>query len=628
MPKFQINKGGVQYNLTADSQEEAIERVQYEHAQRQAEAQLDAIDGEQVAPTPDKPESERSIGETFRGYLDAIATLGSEVIAGGAEIAGFPVGLGKAALDGTLADGKAIETIRETMDEFGNPIRRAPTTEVGTEVLAGIGETLEPFTRPDQLGPLAAIPGVGPVAGVAPRVAATVATRAAGNAAEAAARAASNTLGEIKVPFRQRVEPDIGRSVGARQTPDDIDTVELARDAGLAGEAAPSRGQISRDPEQTRFENDVINTPAGQPLRDNRAAQQAALNREFDRIQDDFADGKVFADDDEQGRAIKEAALAAREAKRDKRNRLYEEARKAGELDKPLVLEGLPDAMEKLKDLEDFVSGNKAVKQYAVKNGIIDEQGRMKATTIDDVEKFRQFVNTAYDMSDPRSAMQRGIVTDVIDSAMEGANSGELFNRARGYAAKYYDEFNATPFTRAVTNNKRGSNVGVDDAKVVDKLIKSSNAEIDRFKNTLRTTPEGRKQWGAIQGRFIEQLKSKAFGTQTDSKGNRLATPAVFTREVERLNKSGKLDKVLGKETAEKIVDLSTLINRLMTSPPGTKNHSGTIMALKNMLRATPELMKIVPFLDTVVNGAQDLATKRKVSKALDTKGLLGEVIE
>ena len=36
MPQFQITKGGVQYNLTADSQEEAIKRVEYEHAQRRA----------------------------------------------------------------------------------------------------------------------------------------------------------------------------------------------------------------------------------------------------------------------------------------------------------------------------------------------------------------------------------------------------------------------------------------------------------------------------------------------------------------------------------------------------------------------------------------------------------------
>ena len=623
MPQFQITKGGVQYNLTADSQEEAIKRVEYEHAQRQAESQLDALDGEQVAPTPDKPDRDRSIQETFEGYLDAAATLGSEVLAGGAEIAGFPVGLGKAALDGTLREGTGIETIRETMDEFGNPIRRAPTTEVGTEVLTNIGEAIEPITRADQLGPLNAIAGVAPVGAIAPRVAVTAATRAAGNAAEAA----RDALSEVNVPLRPRRDADTGLSVGARQTPDEAQTIEIARNAGLTGEAAPSRGQITRDADQLRFENDTMDTPAGAPLRNNRAAQQQALAREFERIEDEFARGKVFADDDEQGRAIKAAAEAAREAKRQKRNRLYQEAREAGELDAPIVMESLPTALKSLEDLEDFVSGNKAVKQYAIKNGIIDEQGRLRPTTIDDAETFRQFVNNAYDMSDPRSAMERGKVVSAIDEAMNAANSGEKFQRARNYAAKYYDEFNATPITRALTNNKRGSNVGVDDAKVVDKLIKSSNAEIDRFKNTLRTTPEGREQWNAIQARFVEQLQGKAFGTQTDSRGNRLATPATFTREIEKLNKSGKLDKMLGKETAEKMVDLSTLINRLMTSPPGTKNHSGTVQAIKNMLRAAPGLAKVVPFLDTMVGGAEDMVTKSQVKKALDTKGLFEDAM-
>ena len=84
---------------------------------------------------------------------------------------------------------------------------------------------------------------------------------------------------------------------------------------------------------------------------------------------------------------------------------------------------------------------------------------------------------------------------------------------------------------------------------------------------------------------------------------------------------------MLGKETAEKMVDLSTLINRLMTSPPGTKNHSGTVQAIKNMLRAAPGLAKVVPFLDTMVGGAEDMVTKSQVKKALDTKGLFEDAM-
>ena len=566
MPKFRITKGGVAYNLTAESQEEAVQRVEYEHAQREAESQLDALDGPQVQPREDKPRGERSVEDTFRGAMDTVATIGSEIAAGGlGAVAGFPKGVGTAIADGTFGTQEGVRTIRETMEEVGDPIRRGPSTEVGREMLGDLGEVLEPLTRSDQLGPLEALVGIGPnPAGIAPRVAVTAGTRAVGNAVEAA----GDALSDIKVPLRNRRDPYTGRSVGARETPEEEQIIEIARNAGMTGEAAPTRGQISRDPEQVRFENDVSNTPAGAPIRDNRSAQQEALAREFDRIEEDFAQGVVFPDDDAQGRAVKEAALAARQAKKDKRNRLYREAREAGELDAPIVMDQLPAVMKSLEDLEDFVSGNKAVKQYAIKNGIIDDQGRLMPATIDQAEQFRQFVNKAYDVTDPRSSMERAKVLGAIDSAMGEASSGEKFNRARNYAAKYYDEFNATPITRALTNNRRGANVGVDDAKVVDKIVKSSNAEIDKLKNTLRTTPEGRQQWNAIQARFVEGLKSKAFGTQTDARGNRLATPAVFTREIDRLSKSGKLDKMLGRATAEKMVDLATLINRLMTSPP------------------------------------------------------------
>ena len=45
------------------------------------------------------------------------------------------------------------------------------------------------------------------------------------------------------------------------------------------------------------------------------------------------------------------------------------------------------------------------------------------------------------------------------------------------------------------------------------------------------------------------------------------------------------------------------------------------------MLRSAPALMKVVPFLDTMVGGVEDIVTKSKVKSALDTKGLFEDAM-
>lgn len=620
MPKFQINKGGVQYNLTADSQEEAIARVQYEHAQRQAEAQLDALDGPQVERTPEAPKKERGVMETFKGAVDAVATIASEGLAsavGGT--LGFIEGAVESGRDGTFGTQEGVQQIQDTMQERGDILRRAPSTEAGQEILQDVGEVLEPLARSDQLGPLAAAIPTQPAT-----IASGAVRGAATRVANAASEAAENAI--TKLPGRGKDAPDTG--VGAAEADQVQQMMVTAREFGFEGDSAPTVGQATRDPDKLRFENEVAKTEPGAAIQDRRQSQQEQLGRVFDEKEEEYSGGLAFADDDDQGRAV-QAAIEARKAERKReRDDLYAEAKAAGELDEVIEVPRMGPALMQLNELAEIVPANKVVQQMAVKYKLIDADGNPQKVQVQQIENFREFVNKAYDYADPRERMERGKVIAALDSALNNAPSGKKYKAARANASEFRDEFFNSPLARDMTRNKTNANVpAVDPGKVYQKIRNGSLAEIDQLRNTMMATPEGQRQWGGIQARMIQDIRSKAFGTQQDGARNALATPSTFIKEIQKLSKSGKLRAILGNKEAQSMEDLAQLVSDLMTSPPGTANHSNTVAAIKQWARMAPDVAKSLPFIDQIIGSVADANTKRKVAKALNSDGLLGSAL-
>lgn len=620
MPKFQINKGGVQYNLTADSQEEAIERVQYNHAQRQAEAQLDALDGPQVEPTVKATKAERGVMETFKGALDAVTAIGSEGLAsavGGT--LGFIEGAVEAGMDGTFGTQEGVRQIQDTMQQRGDILRRAPSTEAGQEILQGVGEALEPLARSDQLGPLAAAIPTQPI-GIIPnatRVAATRVANAASDATEAVIR---------RLPGRGADAPDTG--VGAAEADQVQQMMVTAREFGFEGDSAPTVGQATRDPDKLRFENEAAKTEPGAALQERRQNQQSQLARVFDEKEEDYSGGLAFADDDDQGRAVQAAIEARKAARKKERDALYAEAKAAGELDEMIEVPRMGPTLMQLNELAEIVPANKVVQQMAVKYKLIDAGGNPQKVQVQQIENFREFVNKAYDYADPRERMERGKVIAALDSALDNAPSGKKYKAARANASEFRNEFFNSPLARDMTRNKTNANVpAVDPGKVYQKIRNSSLDEIDQLRNTMMATPEGQRQWGGIQARMIQDIRSKAFGTQQDGARNQLATPSTFIKEIQKLSKSGKLRAILGNKEAQSMEDLAQLVSDLMTSPPGTTNHSNNMMALRMWARMAPDSIKNMPIVKDVFGSVADANTKRKVTKALNSDGLLGSAL-
>lgn len=600
-----------------------------------ADEQLDAMDGAPVERTPEKevkPQTE--VEKTFGSYVDAVGTMISN--AGGSLVGstyGFGRGIYDAVQEGTFGTQAGVNTVRQTMadvtDQFSKGDAyteggRAATQDIA-EAVASVAEPIMDWDRDARiLEPLAMLPG----SPLAPAYRTLAVSAGAPVVARNAARVASETAESAikKLPGRGKDAPDTG--VGAAEADQVQQMLVTAREFGFEGDSAPTVGQATRDPDQLRFENEAAKTEPGAALQERRQNQQAQLGRIFDEKEEDYSDGLAFADDDDQGRAV-QAALEARKAQRKKeRDALYKEAREAGELDEMIEVPRINTALMQLNELEDIVPANKVVTQMAQKQGLIDADGNPQKVQVQQIENFREFVNKAYDYADPRERMERGKVIAALDSALDNAPSGKKYKAARANASAFRDEFFNSPLARDMTRNKTNANVtAVDPAKVYQKIRNSSLQEIEQLRNTMMATPEGQRQWGGIQARMIQDIRSKTFGTQQDGARNQLATPSTFIKEIQKLSRSGKLRAILGNKEAQSMEDLAQLVSDLMTSPPGTANHSNTVAALEQWARMAPDTIKRLPFLKEAVSAVGDANTKRKVTKALNSDSLLGSAL-
>ena len=228
-----------------------------------ADSQLDALDGEQVQPSAPEPKQDRSAFETFKGTLDAINTMGSEVAASGVgSILGTVEGITESIIDGTYGSAEGVQQLRDTIQARGDVLRYQPRTEAGQEQLAAVGEALSPLADPKYAALAAAIP-TAPIGRIPGAVSAAAVKTGGQMAGEAIADTAEKAIRML--PGRGEDAPDTG--VGAAEA-DGVQAIMLsAREFGFEGDAAPTVGQATRDADQLRFENEVVKEPRAHPFR-------------------------------------------------------------------------------------------------------------------------------------------------------------------------------------------------------------------------------------------------------------------------------------------------------------------------------------------------------------------------
>lgn len=430
--------------------------------------------------------------------------------------------------------------------------------------------------------------------GAAGDVAASAAQGATDAASAGAARVASLAKGVTTLPRRAiaalrgapeeaGVTPGTLGSAGAAAT--DIAAQRRATAADLPVPVDLTKGQATRDPAQLKFEIETAKNPEfGGPLRERTVQQNDAYLRNFDNMIDQT--GAQAPDLRAVGASVDAALVNRSKLLKAEIRRRYEAARQAGELEAPVTLDSVASHLNASEPESATAPLLTTARRMALKTGIATEDADKaliaQPVPLKTAELYRQAIGANTDFAAP-NIRQSTIIKGLIDEATDGLG-GNLYRSARAARARYAQEFENRAIVAKLVNTARGT---ADRKVAIEDVYKHSimNGSLDDVRH-LRTVlgqsgPEGAQAWKELQGATLAHIRDVALNSATDSMGNRVLSPAGLDKVVRSLDADGKLDFVLGKQTAQKVRDVRDLALWTKTAPPEAAiNTSNTASAM------------------------------------------------
>ncbi|MFW0776270.1 MAG: hypothetical protein ACN2B6_00940 [Rickettsiales bacterium] len=554
----------------------------------------------------------RSLSE---GIPDALKTIISGATTGSIGFMGGALeGILKNVKDGTYGTEEGADIVeRLAMQRMGEFTRKS-NTERGQEILGQIAEAVEP---------LESLPPVIPQA----------ATFSAIPAQAARATIDRSSMPSIRASEMGFKSGDL--SVGAAQSADDLVRAKTAAQMPVPfeGGSALTKGQATRNFEQLQFEKEIAKQgELGAPLRERVQNQTNTLISNLDALADQ--PGGVRTELRDIGLSIDDALIKRFDSEKMKVDKLYAEAREAGQLRDPVEISRIGLVLDDIAKFEDLsgvgglVNGAKA---YTKKNKIVDEDGNPLNVSIEDAERFRQWVNDATDLTDARQSRVRRVLISAIDDATEQAG-GDLYRAARKARSNMAREFENVGITKKLLSTKKGTDersIAYED--VFKKVfLDSPIEEINKLRGTLlRSGDDGKQAWADLKSKGVQYIKESAqSASQKDEAGNPIISPDKLNRVISQLDQKGKLESIYGKRNAQVIRDLGDIAIDLYTAPPGAINYSNTASALQVGLDMAGTFILTggtlpAPVATTLIKGAQHIKDKKKKKRIIDSLNYL-----
>lgn len=604
-----------------------------------SKAKTGAQQMEMVEPSaPAQPRPERSFGEQVRGAGEAGLSLVTGAVAAPVAAVG---GLATSAIQNLAGvDGNA----QRTAGQIAEAMTFQPSSQAGQEQLQAVGDALAPL-RLEGIGPSVQamqLAQMAPAAQQAAMVGARQAVPAAIQRVQQATGPVAQRVQQVAETVRARVggSPSEGGfaagSVGSAELPAATVRRERAQQMPVPFErdAALTRGQASRDFEQLQFEKETAKVgETGAALRQRQMNQNEVLQQNFDALVD--LSNPQFLDNRAMGGAVDRALINRANTVIKRASDAYKAADEAGELEAPVQMDGLAQALRNVDDMRysstDMDSVLTAIERVSQRTGALatDADGVLQPgrITLRQAETLRQYVNDAIDWTDKRQARVGRQIKEGIDQATEGAG-GEAYAKARRAFRDKVTELENAAITRKLLNTKRNSderNIALED--VYDAVIvRSSVDEMNKLRGSLlKAGEDGKQAWANLKAKAIEEIKESGLSQQTDERGNRIMTAASLNKAIQRFDQDGKLDALYGKKQAQIIRDLGDIARDIYTAPPGAVNFSNTASALRVALdsMATFGVTGIPAPAATALKEAtkymRDRQTRNRVREALES---------
>jgi hypothetical protein len=272
-----------------------------------------------------------------------------------------------------------------------------------------------------------------------------------------------------------------------------------------------------------------------------------------------------------------EKALDARLAKLKEANTAeYAAARAAGEMEAPVEVRGVVQALNDLRPRDVSTPEIEAARRMLIKAGGAVQQadGTLAAAPLKlgDGEEFRKAVGgLAKDASTGNvvATLKRAYDADTVGAG------GELFKKARASYAKMKDEHSANMLADSLISTKKGStDRKVAYEKTLDAMLSAPRESLVHLQILLRTGgPEGLQAQKELRGSLLNYLLLKG---DPESEGQ-IINPAALRKAVRELDKAKKLDVLFGKRDAEKLRSLANVVGQGTTPPKDAAiTHSNT----------------------------------------------------
>lgn len=599
---------------------------------------------EDQPPQPKPQEKPLSLTDKIIGGGEAALTVGTGMLGGAiGQAAGGLHGIAESVVDGTFSTQQGAQNAVNRATQFSNALTYEPNTAGGRRAVGAVGEFIED-TGLDTLPPVLG-GGVGTAAATLGRASVPVATTAAREVVQAAKPVVAQAVEQAKRPVNAVTEAaknifnrdsanngPAPANIGAAQV--DQATIRQALAADLPFKPELTRGQISRDPAQLKFEVETAkNAEMGAPLRQRYEDQHLVIQQNIDHFIES-TDG-LATNMREAGIAVDTALQKQMSADKNRVRVAYNKADNSTEAQTPVDLTtpinngGNPTTvLDYLNSQPDLPTTPilATAKKTAVSLGIAEKgpNGNLvsKSPTIKQMEQWRSQINQNVNAEAP-NIRQAAILKSMIDEHV-GPAEGALYKAARAERVRVAKRWENTAIMHDLTNKKANSSDRIVALEDVQKRIihDGSLDDLRVARRALLTSgEEGKQAWKDIQGQTLQEIKNAATaGIAPDARGNQMISPAALNKAIKRLDDSGKLDFIFGQQGAEKLRSLNEISKTIFTVPASAAiNHSNTAATLSAAMDLVLSGMSGFP---APVASALRLSTKhikdRKIRKRVE----------
>lgn len=526
-----------------------------------------------------------SIGDKVVGAGEAALSTATGATTGMVGmIGGMLKGLADNILSGKYGTQEGVNLVQDAAEKGASALTYTPRTQSGQEQIAKIDELAQ--SAAPLIGMAPELGTLGETAAAVKPVARAMMQEKVAPITQAATALAEQVKAKIIGPATADVAPTpgTGQSGGSAA----VDMAQLRRsnaeELGFTGDKALTEGQAIRGFNEQRFEREAAKiADVGDPIRQRFQNQNLHMQQKMDEFID--STGAELAEPRGVGELVDKSLRTRANRDKIKIRALYKEFEKSDEYKAPVDLTLVDDLLKNSASAE---STAPVIGAAAKELARLRELNPTGTTSLGDAYQLRKFVNKVAG-ADPTNIKFAADIKNSIDAATKD-KGGVLYQKANAARVQYANDYENFGLAKQLLNTKRGSTdraIAMED--VLHKSVTSPTASLDtvtKLRQLLESEGEtGQQAWKELQGGMLRHIRDEALkGVTTDSSGNRVVSASAMDRIITQLDKTGKLDYVLGKKKAEQIRTLNDVAKDVLTSPPGAVNTSNTATVLAGLL--------------------------------------------